>query len=63
MADCFLLDKPNKEWLHQTVDEKANEMKAFAHRTVDSLIEISGMLTTEQRNKLRNSYDAAHGKK
>ena len=63
MADCFLHDKPNKEWLHQTVDEKAKEMTAFAHRTVDSLIEISGMLTTEQRNKLQNSYDAAHGKK
>src|SRR6185369_2754316 len=38
-ADCLLLDKPNKEWLHQTVNEKAKELTAFAHRTVDSLIE------------------------
>ena len=62
-AGCLLLDKPNKEWLHQTVDEKAKEMTAFAHRTVDGLIEISGMLTGEQRNKLQAGYDAAHGKK
>lgn len=61
MTDCFLLDKPNKEWLHQTVDEKAKEMTAFAHRTVDSLIEISGMLTGEQRAKLQTRYNAAHG--
>lgn len=62
-AGCLLLDKPNKEWLHQTVDEKAKEMTAFAHRTVDNLIEISGMLTGEQRAKLLTSYDAAHGTK
>lgn len=60
-VSCLLLDKPNKEWLHQTVDEKAQEMTAFAHRTVDSLIEISGMLTAEQRTKLNTRYDAAHG--
>jgi len=62
-AGCLLLDKPDKEWLHQTVDEKAKEMTAFAHRTVDNLIEISGMLTGEQRAKLQTSYDATHGKK
>ncbi len=60
-ASCLLLDKPNKEWLHQTVDEKAKEMTALAHRTVDNLIEISGMLTGEQRAKLQTRYDAAHG--
>ena len=29
-ASCLLLDKPNKEWLHQTVDEKAKEMTKTA---------------------------------
>lgn len=60
---CLLLDKPNKEWLHQTVDEKAKELTAFAHRTVDSLIEISGMLTAEQRSELKTRYDASHATK
>lgn len=62
-TDSLLQEQPNKEWLHQTVDEKAKELTAFAHRTVDSLIEISGMLTTEQRTQLKNKYDAAHGTK
>lgn len=62
-TDCLLQEQPNKEWLHQTVDEKAKELTAFAHRTVDSLIEISGMLTVEQRTKLKTRYDAAHGTK
>lgn len=63
IADCLLLDKPDKEWLHRTVDEKAGELTAFAHRTVDSLIEISGVLTSGQRTKLQAGYEAAHGKK
>lgn len=62
-AACLLLDQPNKQWLHQTVDEKAKELTAFAHRTVDSLIEISGTLTPEQRAKLQAGYESAHGKK
>jgi Spy/CpxP family protein refolding chaperone len=50
---CLLLDKPNAEWLHRTVDEKAQELAAFAHRTVDCLIAASGNLTPEQRAELR----------
>ena len=61
-ADCLLLDKPNKEWLHQTVNEKAKELTAFAHRTVDSLIEVSGNLTSEQRAQLKEKCEKAHGK-
>lgn len=62
-SDALLQEEPNQEWLHQAVDEKAKELTAFAHRTVDSLIEISGMLTVEQRTKLKSKYDAAHGTK
>lgn len=62
-VDRVLLDTPDKEWLHRTVDEKAVELTAFAHRTVDGLIEISGMLTGEQRAALKKRYDAAHGAK
>lgn len=62
-VNCLLLDKPNKEWLHATVDEKAKELTAFAHRTVDSLVEIGGTLTPEQRAELKAKYATAHGKK
>lgn len=58
---CLLLDNPDREWLHKTVDEKAKEFTAFAHRTVDSLIEISGSLTPEQRAELKKRFEAAHG--
>jgi Spy/CpxP family protein refolding chaperone len=63
VVGCLLLDQPNKGWLHQTVDDKAREMTAFAHRTVDSLIEISAMLTPEQRKNLSSRYEDAHGTK
>lgn len=57
---CLLLDTPNREWLHQTVDEKALEFTAFAHRTVDSLLEASATLTPEQRAELRKRIESAH---
>lgn len=60
---ALLQEEPNQEWLHQTVDEKAKELTAFAHRTVDSLVEISSLLTPEQRTQLKNKYAAAHGTK
>lgn len=57
---CLLLDNPNREWLHQTVDEKTKEFAAFAHRTVDSLIEISGNLTPDQREQLKKRFENGH---
>jgi len=60
---CFLLDTPNREWLHTTVDEKAKELTGFAHRTVDRLIEISAVLTPGQRSELKKKFDSAHGEK
>jgi hypothetical protein len=43
------------------VDEKAKEFTEFTHRTVDHLIEISAMLTPEQRSELKKGFDSAHG--
>lgn len=57
---CLLLDQPNADWLHHTVDEKAREFTAFAHRTVDSLIKISSNLTPEQRAQLQKRIEAGH---
>lgn len=55
---CLLLDTPDREWLHRTVDEKTAELAGFAHRTVDSLIEISGTLTSGQRAEIRKQIEA-----
>ena len=55
---CLLLDTPNREWLHRTVDEKTKELAEFAHRTVDSLIEISGTLTPGQRAEIKKQIEA-----
>jgi Spy/CpxP family protein refolding chaperone len=60
---CLLLDTPNREWLHTTVDEKAKEFTSFAHRTVDRLIEISAVLTPEQRSELKKGFESSHGAK
>lgn len=63
VAGCLLLDNPNREWLHKTVDEKSLEVTGFAHRTIDHLIEISAMLTSEQRVKLKEKIESAHAGK
>lgn len=55
---CLLLDTPDREWLHRTVDEKTKELAEFAHRTVDSLIEINGTLTSEQRAELKKQIES-----
>ena len=63
VAGCLLLDTPDRDWLHKTVDDKAKEYTGFAHRTVDRLIEISAMLTPAQRSELKKGFDSAHGAK
>lgn len=63
IAACLLLDAPDRQWLHGQVDQKTKEMNKFAHRTVDRLIEISAVLTPEQRVELKKRFESAHGKK
>lgn len=60
---CLLLENPDRQWLHGQVDQKTREMNEFAHRTVDRLIEVSAVLTPEQRSELKKRFESAHGKK
>jgi len=60
---CLLLDEPDREWLHDQVNQKTREMNEFTHRTVDRLIKISEILTPEQRMELKKRFDSAHGNK
>lgn len=58
---CLLQDTPDRIWLHATVDEKARTFTGFAHRTVDRLVEISAMLTPQQRTVLKDRFASSHG--
>jgi len=58
---CLLLDEPDRQWLHGLADQKTKEMNEFVHRTVDRLIEISAVLTPEQRAELKKRFESAHG--
>lgn len=60
---CIMLDEPASEWLHSKVDEKAKAWTEFSHRSIDRFVEISAVLTTEQRVKLKEKFAAAHGAK
>lgn len=59
----LLADNPDREWLHSRVDGKSKAMTEFGHRTVDRLIEISAVLTPEQRTELQKRFESAHGSK
>ena len=58
---CLLLDKPNGDWLHGKADEKAKAWTEFSHRSVDRFIEISAVLSPEQRAELKERFSSAHG--
>ena len=60
---CIMLDDPASEWLHSKVEEKAKAWTEFSHRSIDRFVEISAVLTTEQRVKLKEKFAAAHGAK
>lgn len=59
----LLSDNPNREELHQQVDEKAKATTEFVHRVMDRMIEISAVLSREQRYELMKRYESKHGSK
>ena len=61
VIDGILQDTPDRAGLHGLVDEKAKDMTGFAHRTLDRFIEISAVLTPEQRLELKKKFVSAHG--
>jgi Spy/CpxP family protein refolding chaperone len=53
-------EQPDAARLHALVDARAEEMKAFAHEAVDGAVEVHGILTPEQREKLTRKIDRWH---
>ena len=51
---------PDAAKLHALVDARAEEMKKLAHEAVDAGIEVHGILTPEQREKLTKKIERWH---
>lgn len=51
---------PDAAKLHALVDARAEEMKALAHQAVDAGVEVHGILTPEQREKLTRKIERWH---
>lgn len=51
---------PDAAKLHALVDERAEAMKAFAHQAVEAGVEVHGILTPEQREKLDRKMERWH---
>ncbi len=45
-------DQPDAARLHALVDQRTEELRAFANEAVDAAIQVHGILTPEQRAKL-----------
>ena len=53
-------EKPDAAKLHALVDARAEEMKALAHQAVDAGVEVHGILTPEQREKVTRKMERWH---
>ncbi len=49
----LLSDNPDLEALHQQVDKRTLAMAEFSHRLLNRFVEISGVLSPDQRAKLK----------
>ena len=53
-------EKPDAAKLHALVDQRADELKAFAHQAVDAGVEIHDVLTPAQRDQLTKKIERWH---
>ncbi len=51
---------PDAARLHALVDERVEAMRAFAHQAVDAGVELHGILTPEQRQKVTTKIERWH---
>lgn len=51
---------PDAARLHALVDARVEEMRALAHQAVDAGVEVHGVLTPEQREKLTRKAERWH---
>lgn len=51
---------PDPAKLHALVDQRVDAMRAFAHQAVDAGVEVHGILTPEQRDKVTSKIERWH---
>ncbi len=51
---------PDRARLHALVDQRFEAMRAFAHEAVDAGIEVHGILTPEQRERVTKKVERLH---
>jgi Spy/CpxP family protein refolding chaperone len=54
-------DRVDAAKVHALIDQRAEELKAIAHRTADAAIEAHDALTPAQREKLAKKAERLHG--
>jgi len=53
-------EQPDAPKLHQLVDARVDELRALAHQAVDAGVEVHGILTPEQREKVTRKVERWH---
>jgi Spy/CpxP family protein refolding chaperone len=53
-------EQPDAARLHAVVDQRIEELRALAHQAVDGGVEVHGILTPEQREKLTRKAERWH---
>lgn len=52
---------PDRARLHALVDQRVEAMRAFMHEAVDAGVDVHGVLTPEQREKVTKKIERMHG--
>lgn len=60
-AQAWKADKPDAKALHTQLDQRLDEMRAFAHKVLDGALEIHDALSPAQRNQLAAQAEEMHG--
>lgn len=56
-------DSPDQELLHAQLSERSRDLTEFGHRTLDRVLEINALLTSEQRQKVVEHLEKKHARR
>ena len=59
-AQAWASDKPDAKALHALIDQRADELRALAHKVLDGALEVHATLTPAQREQLAAQAEEMH---
>jgi protein CpxP len=62
VLEAWKSPNPDAARLHALVDQRFDEMRALAHQAVDAGVEVHGVLTPEQREKVTRKIERRMGR-